>query len=96
MFLMFRLGRLDVLSTADLGLRKGLMMVRGLRELPDPATMERLTAHWRPFRSVGCWYLWRVAESAPPVKKKPDAKKAPANKKAVAKKSRADRILSTR
>jgi DNA-3-methyladenine glycosylase II len=108
MFLMFRLGRLDILSTADLGLRKGLMRLHGLRDLPDPATMERLTAHWRPFRSVGCWYLWRVAEEAPPARKEPGAKKAaakkkpvakkkaPAKKQVVAKKSRADRILSKR
>jgi DNA-3-methyladenine glycosylase II len=69
MFLMFRLGRPDVLSTADLGLRKGMMMLFGLKELPDPATMDRLSAHWRPFRSVACWYLWRVAEEAPPMRK---------------------------
>lgn len=75
MFLMFRLGRPDVLSTADLGLRKGLMMLRGLSELPDPGTMERLTARWRPYRSVGCWYLWRVAEgAAPAVRTRPMAR----------------------
>ena len=91
MFLMFRLGRLDVLSTADLGLRKGLMMLRGLRDLPDPQTMERLTAHWRPFRSVGCWYLWRVAEEAPPARKK-----APAAKQAAATKTAAKTTTSTK
>jgi DNA-3-methyladenine glycosylase II len=110
MFLMFRLGRLDVLSTADLGLRKGLMVLHGLGGLPDPGTMERLTDAWRPFRSVGCWYLWRVAEDAPPVRRETPAKKA-GGKKAVAKKavakkagakkaavteSRADRVLSKR
>jgi hypothetical protein len=68
MFLMFRLGRLDVLSTADLGLRKGMMLLFGLKALPDAATMDRLSARWRPFRSVACWYLWRVAEGAPPLR----------------------------
>lgn len=93
MFLMFRLGRPDVLSTADLGLRKGMMMLFGLKELPDPKAMERLSAHWRPFRSVACWYLWRVAEAAPPMRKaEQGAKKRVAKagakvaKKAVAKK----------
>lgn len=104
MFLMFRLGRLDVLATADLGLRKGLMMLCGLRELPDPEVMERLTAHWRPFRSVGCWYLWRVAEEGAPMRKKPAAKVGAAPKKGAPKKgapprakpSRAEQVLSKR
>ena len=68
MFLMFRLGRPDVLSTGDLGLRKGMMHLFGLESLPDPATMNQLSSHWRPFRSVGAWYLWRVAESTPPLR----------------------------
>ncbi len=86
MFLMFRMGRLDVLSTGDLGLRKGMMSLFGLRELPDPATMERLSEHWRPFRSVACWYLWRVAEEGSPMrKKKPDETKGAVSKKAISK-----------
>jgi 3-methyladenine DNA glycosylase/8-oxoguanine DNA glycosylase len=96
MFLMFRLGRLDILSTADLGLRKGLMQLHGLDDLPDPATMERLTSHWRPFRSIGCWYLWRVAEQHPPHRRKQaaEAKKGAAKrgaKKGAAKKGVAKR-----
>ncbi|MEZ4314690.1 MAG: histone H1-like repetitive region-containing protein [Polyangiaceae bacterium] len=87
MFLMFRLGRLDILSTGDLGLRKGLMILNGLSDLPDPATMEKLTDHWRPFRSVGSWYLWRVAEGAPPHRTKPPTEKKAVAKKAVAKKA---------
>ena len=87
MFLMFRMGRLDILSTGDLGLRKGMMTLFGLRDLPDPVTMERLSERWRPFRSVACWYLWRVAEEGPPLRKKKDeaSDKAP-SKKAVTKK----------
>ena len=86
MFLMFRMGRLDVLSTGDLGLRKGMMSLFGLGELPDPATMERLSEHWRPYRSIACWYLWRVAEEGPPMrKKKPEDAKKPVAKRAVAK-----------
>ncbi len=100
MFLMFRLGRLDVLSTADLGVRKGMMMLFGLRELPDPKTMERLAESWRPFRSVGCWYLWRAAENAPPVRRSPAETVAPvvarraAAKKVVANKAASARVKS--
>ncbi|MFO0586602.1 MAG: DNA-3-methyladenine glycosylase [Polyangiaceae bacterium] len=105
MFLMFRMGRLDILSTGDLGLRKGMMTLFGLRDLPDPATMERLSEKWRPFRSVGCWYLWRVAEEGPPMRKKKDEakdeaapKKAPStgavSKKAVAKKAVAKKAVA--
>jgi hypothetical protein len=68
------------------------MSLFGLRELPDPATMERLSAHWRPFRSVACWYLWRVAEEGPPMrKKKPEEAPVAAGKKAVSKKGAASK-----
>ena len=95
MFLMFRMGRLDVLSTGDLGLRKGMMSLFGLRDLPDPATMERLAEHWRPYRSIACWYLWRVAEEGPPMrKKKPEVAKKAVAKKAVAKKAVAKKAVA--
>ncbi|MBK8252898.1 MAG: DNA-3-methyladenine glycosylase 2 family protein [Polyangiaceae bacterium] len=80
MFLMFRLGRLDVLSTADLGLRKGMMELFGLSDLPDPETMEKIAAPWRPYRSVGCWYLWRAAEGMAPLRKQAKTTKKPAVK----------------
>ncbi len=64
MLLIFELGRPDVLPVDDLGIRKGAQKVFGLRELPDAERLERLTARWRPFRSVGSWYLWRAAEAA--------------------------------
>ena len=66
MFLMFRLGRLDVLPVLDLGIQKGMRRTYGLRRLPKPAQMERIAAAWRPYRSIACWYLWRCMEIAPP------------------------------
>jgi 3-methyladenine DNA glycosylase/8-oxoguanine DNA glycosylase len=66
MFLMFRLGRLDVLPLLDLGIQKGMRHAYGLRRLPKPAQMERIAAGWRPYRSVACWYLWRALEVKPP------------------------------
>ena len=63
MFLIFRLGRLDVLPVADLGLRKGAQLLYGLPGLPDAAALRRLARDWEPFRSIATWYLWRSLES---------------------------------
>jgi DNA-3-methyladenine glycosylase II len=65
MFLIFRLGRLDVLPVGDLGVQKGLVRLFGLRKLPAPERMEKLTRAFRPYRSVACWYLWRLNEEKP-------------------------------
>jgi len=62
MLLMFSLGRTDVLPVGDYGIRKGAMLVYGLSELPKPAALEALAEPWRPYRSVGSWYLWRATE----------------------------------
>ncbi|MBL8173017.1 MAG: DNA-3-methyladenine glycosylase 2 family protein [Bryobacterales bacterium] len=59
MFLIFALRRSDVLPVGDLGVRKAMMNVYGLPELPKPAEMERIAAPWRPYCSVASWYLWR-------------------------------------
>lgn len=60
MFLIFALGRPDVMSCSDLGLRKGLSKVHRLDGLPQPKECEPLFAPWQPYRSAACWYLWRV------------------------------------
>ena len=62
MFLMFRLGRPDVLPVLDLGVRKGAQQVHRLRALPDAERLERLARPWQPWRSVASWYCWRVLE----------------------------------
>jgi DNA-3-methyladenine glycosylase II len=62
MFLMFRLGRLDVLPVLDLGVQKGMRHAYGMRRLPKSAHMERIATAWRPYRSVASWYLWRALE----------------------------------
>ncbi|MEZ4366540.1 MAG: hypothetical protein R2939_09670 [Kofleriaceae bacterium] len=64
MFLMFALARPDVLPTGDLGVQKGMQRHFGLRSLPSPAAMEQLAAPWRPFRTAGAWYMWRLLEQA--------------------------------
>lgn len=62
MFMMFGLVRPDVLPVGDLGVRKGMQQYFGLDSLPSPATMESLAEPWRPYRTFGSWYMWRVLE----------------------------------
>jgi len=59
MFLIFSLGRLDVLPTGDLGLRKGVQMAFSMSELPKPKEVEKIGMRWKPFRSIATWYLWK-------------------------------------
>lgn len=59
MFLMFRLGRPDVLPDLDLGIRKGIQQAYRLRKLPDAKRVQSIGAKWAPYRTVACWYLWR-------------------------------------
>ena len=59
MLLIFYLGRPDVLSVGDLGVRKGYQQLRGFKLLPDSDKLERAGRRWRPYRSVATWYLWR-------------------------------------
>jgi 3-methyladenine DNA glycosylase/8-oxoguanine DNA glycosylase len=62
MLLIFRLGRPDVLPVTDLGVRKGFAVTYRLEELPDPDEMIERAERWRPWRSIGSWYMWRAAE----------------------------------
>jgi 3-methyladenine DNA glycosylase/8-oxoguanine DNA glycosylase len=62
MFLMFRLGRLDVMPTGDLGVQEGLKRLDGLDERPDPATVLERAEVWAPLRSVAAWHLWRLSD----------------------------------
>jgi 3-methyladenine DNA glycosylase/8-oxoguanine DNA glycosylase len=62
MFLIFRLGRPDVLPVDDYGVRKGFALAFGLRELPKPRELAAHGERWAPYRTVASWYLWRVAD----------------------------------
>lgn len=66
MFLMFQLGRPDVLPVGDLGVRLGMRRAYGLDETPSPARAREIGAPWAPYRSVGSWYMWRAAETIVP------------------------------
>lgn len=60
MLLIFSLGRSDILPVGDYGVRKGMQRLYGLRHLPEPRTMQRTAAPWRPYRTIASWYLWRA------------------------------------
>lgn len=66
MFLMFQLGRPNVLPVGDLGVRIGMRRAYGLDEVPTPARAREIGAPWAPYRSVGAWYMWRAAETIVP------------------------------
>jgi 3-methyladenine DNA glycosylase/8-oxoguanine DNA glycosylase len=62
MYLMFSLGRPDVMPTTDLGIQKGVQLTYGLPELPGPDQVRDTTLHLAPYRSVASWYFWRVVD----------------------------------
>jgi DNA-3-methyladenine glycosylase II len=65
MFLIFHLGRRDILPVGDLGIRRGMQIAYGLDELPKPAEMEQIAEPWRPHRSLGSLYLWESLDNRP-------------------------------
>lgn len=62
MFLIFALGRMDVLPVGDLGIQKGMQKFFKLKEKPNAKLMEELAEPWRPYRSIASWYMWRLLE----------------------------------
>jgi DNA-3-methyladenine glycosylase II len=65
MFLIFSLGRLDVLPVGDLGLRAAVQRHYELEELPSAAWLRERGAPWQPYRSVATWYFWRSRGPVP-------------------------------
>jgi DNA-3-methyladenine glycosylase II len=64
MFLIFRLGRPDVLPIHDLGVKKGWAVVYGKKRMPKPKELLAFGERWRPYRTVASWYMWRAFERA--------------------------------
>ena len=64
MFLMFHLGREDVLPVGDLGIRRAVERAYGLPEIPDAETLEDLARPWSPHRTLASFYLWESLETA--------------------------------
>ena len=67
MFLIFSLGRLDVLPVGDLGIKKAAQAVYKLEGLPDAVTLKDLSDKrgWTPYESVAAWYLWKSLDNTP-------------------------------
>lgn len=65
MFLMFHLGREDVMPTGDLGIRRAAMIEYGLPELPGHDQLIELSNAWRPHRTLACLYLWASVDASP-------------------------------
>jgi DNA-3-methyladenine glycosylase II len=78
MFLLFRLGRPDVLPDLDLGIRKAVQHVYGLRRMPTPQEVLTRGASWSPYASIAAWYLWRSLElpEAASMRRRPPSKTA--------------------
>jgi DNA-3-methyladenine glycosylase II len=70
MFLMFRLGRPDVLPDLDLGIQKGVKLAYKLRKHPVPKRVLKIGAKWAPYRTIASWYLWRLLDVDMPAKAK--------------------------
>jgi DNA-3-methyladenine glycosylase II len=64
MYLMFSLGRLDVLPLGDLSIRAALAEIYGVSRKAPAARLIRLAEPWRPFRSVACWYFYAHLDRA--------------------------------
>lgn len=67
MFLMFCMGRLDVLPVGDLGIKNGIRQLYGLKNIPTPEQIIRLAKknHWHPYESVASWYVWASLDNKP-------------------------------
>src|SRR6266851_8872671 len=63
-FLIFRLGRPDVLPIHDLGVRKGWSITYGKKHMPKPKELLAFGERWRPYRTVASWYMWRACQRA--------------------------------
>jgi DNA-3-methyladenine glycosylase II len=91
MFLIFRLGRPDVLPIHDLGVQKGWSITYGKKHKPKPKELLAFGERWRPYRTVASWYMWRACHLAgnaalrkirpAKVRRKPKSKERPASRK---------------
>lgn len=68
MFLMFSLGRPDVFSTGDLGLKRAIQKLYGLKTEPDEKKLLELSKKWAPYRTTASRILWRSLDNEPKVK----------------------------
>jgi DNA-3-methyladenine glycosylase II len=82
MFLIFRLGRPDVLPIHDLGVQKGHALTYGKKFLTKPKDLAEFGERWRPYRTVASWYMWRACQL--PEHQRRKIGRAPAKKRRAA------------
>jgi 3-methyladenine DNA glycosylase/8-oxoguanine DNA glycosylase len=86
MFLIFRLGRPDVLPIHDYGVQKGFALTYRKKSMPKPRDLAKFGERWRPYRTVASWYLWRATELGGKTVRKIPKHSGPAKVKITAKK----------
>jgi DNA-3-methyladenine glycosylase II len=64
MFMIFTLARPDILPLNDQGIKNGMEVFFGLDHSPTATEMLGLTEHWKPYRSIASWYMWKVVDEA--------------------------------
>ena len=67
MFLIFSMGRLDVLPVGDLGIKNGIRALYGFKDIPTPEQMREIAVKysWHPYESIACWYVWQSLKNEP-------------------------------
>jgi DNA-3-methyladenine glycosylase II len=94
MFLIFRLGRPDVLPELDLGVQNAIRRAYRLRKQPKPNDVRRIGAKWSPYASIASWYLWRSLESPEAKRRAPTRQKSAARAAQLQSKRRKERRSS--
>jgi len=69
MFLMFCMGRIDILPVGDLGIRNGVRKLYGFEDAPTPDQIREVAEKngWHPFESVASWYIWQSLDNTPAI-----------------------------
>jgi len=67
MFLMFCMGRSDILPVGDLGIKNGVRALYSFADVPSPDDIRRIAAknQWHPHESIASWYVWQSLNNAP-------------------------------
>ena len=65
MFLMFCMGRLDVLAAGDLGVRNGIVKLYGFESVPTHQELKIIAEknNWHTYESAACWYIWHSLDN---------------------------------
>jgi DNA-3-methyladenine glycosylase II len=69
MFLMFCMGRLDVLPHGDLGIKNGIKALYSLDHQPTAQDVIMIANihQWHPYESIAAWYVWRTLDNEPTI-----------------------------